>query len=158
VVLCPNECVTLSILCTLEDRDHQQTKKLLQRGQNSVSTLVSRFNRLVDEMIEMKKKGGALPRARMPAKLELRMLYRLHVDDAMWNEDGLMEEPNESPPAWLADLDTRDAIIAMLEKDRVMEEQERLDAEEQNLMKWLRYEVMDVQSALAASSGVPACP
>jgi hypothetical protein len=132
----------------LGEKDHKPTKDLLKRGQQSIATLVSKFNRLVAVMEDLKQRRKAPFGVRVPKKLKMDMLFWLDVDDEIWNEDGLLEEDVVSPPEWLANQKVRDAIPAMLECDRIHEEMERLDMEEKRMMLWLRYEIMDTQQVL----------
>jgi hypothetical protein len=135
-------------LVILGEKDHKPTKDLLKRGQQSIGTLVGKYNRLVATMEDLKRRRKAPFGARVPRKLNTATLFRLDVDDEIWNEDGLLEEDISNPPGWLANQMIRDAIPAMLDRDRIREETERLDAEEKRLMFWLRYEIMDIQRVL----------
>jgi hypothetical protein len=98
-------------------------------------------------MEDLKQRRKAPFGGRVPKKLQTAMLFRLDVDDVIWDEDGLIEDVT-NPPEWLANQKVRDAIPAMLECDRIHEEMERLDVEENRMMLWLRYEIMDTQRVL----------
>ncbi|KIJ30560.1 hypothetical protein M422DRAFT_267904 [Sphaerobolus stellatus SS14] len=136
-----------------QEKDHAQTKALLKRGTKSIGTLVSKFNRVVELMHDLKKRKKAPPRAKIPALLKTQKLFRLDIDDGIWNDHGLGEEDDDTElPGWLADESIRKGIIAMLNRDRAIEEFERLKAEEENAMYWLRKAVMRVQTALTHSS------
>ncbi|KIJ35181.1 hypothetical protein M422DRAFT_81030, partial [Sphaerobolus stellatus SS14] len=104
-------------------KDHSQTKSLLKRGLQAVSTLVSKFNRIVNEMKAAKRKGRAPVGMRLPVALETKKIFRLDIDDNIWDQDGLLEEEGLDPPGWLANQSICDAIPALLVCDRVVEEQ-----------------------------------
>ncbi|KIJ40045.1 hypothetical protein M422DRAFT_174309, partial [Sphaerobolus stellatus SS14] len=138
----------------MQEKDHAQTKALLKRGTKSISGLVAKYNRLVELMHDQKCRNKAPPRARMPPLLKIQKLFRLDVDDDIWNEDGLSDDDTSAPPGWLVNQDIRNGISAMLDRDRCEEELERLKAEEKNAMFWLRREVMQVQTVLLQSQGM----
>ncbi|KIJ25089.1 hypothetical protein M422DRAFT_273977 [Sphaerobolus stellatus SS14] len=139
----------------MQEKDHAQTKALLKRGTKSISSLVAKYNRLVELMRDLKRRFKAPARARMPALMKVQKLFSLDVNDDIWNEDGLGDDDTSAPPGWLANQDIRNGISALLEQDRCEEELERLKAEETNSMIWLRHEVMCVQTALLRSQDDP---
>ncbi|KIJ39761.1 hypothetical protein M422DRAFT_174688 [Sphaerobolus stellatus SS14] len=138
----------------LRDKDHQQTKNLLKRSKQSISMLIARYNRLIDEMKAMKRRGAAPHGARVPDNLEITDLFRLDVDDAIWLDDIWDDEDDQTPPPrWLADEGVRQSIPALLEVDRIVEEKERLDAEERAMRTWLREELSCLESARLTLAG-----
>ncbi|KIJ42045.1 hypothetical protein M422DRAFT_229336 [Sphaerobolus stellatus SS14] len=130
----------------MHDKDHQQAKTLLKRTQNSVSTLVSKFNHLVEQMEDLQRRKIAPAGVRVPARLQVKPLFRLDVDDNIWNDDGLLDEDGEVPE-WLGNQNIRDAIPAYLEKMRVIEERERLDTEVKAVQRWLQAETTALLNA-----------
>ena len=145
-----NHCRLIDCI-ELEDKDHQQTKTLLKRSHRSITALVCRYNRLVDDMKKLKRVPVS---AHIPAKLEAAALFRLDVDDDIWLELGWEDGDEAAPPRWMADEDIRTAIPALLEIDRVKEERERLDAEEIALKAWLREEVSVLKDAVVRYQGM----
>ncbi|KIJ32651.1 hypothetical protein M422DRAFT_52780 [Sphaerobolus stellatus SS14] len=120
-----------------KEKDHAQTKALLKR--------------------DLKQRKKSPLRARIPPKLKMKKMFRLDVDDDIWNNDGLQDEDdNCEPPGWLANEDIRKGITALLNRARAEEELERIKAEEDNAMFWLRSEVMRVQTAILETQGEPA--
>ncbi|KIJ38338.1 hypothetical protein M422DRAFT_258986 [Sphaerobolus stellatus SS14] len=138
-----------------QEKDHTQTKALPKGGTKSISVLVPKYNHLVELMRDLKQHTKAPAHARLPPLLKPQKLFRLDVDDDIWNDDGLGDDDAESPPRWLAGQDVRDGIVALLIKDWGLEEMERIKAEEANAMFWLRYEVMWVQRAVLNSQNNP---
>ncbi|KIJ30222.1 hypothetical protein M422DRAFT_187417, partial [Sphaerobolus stellatus SS14] len=122
------------------DKDHSQTKNLLKRGHKAVGKLVNDFNRVVDKMKALKRKGHAPAVVRLPVRLETKKIFRLNIDDNIWDEDGLLDDEGQEPPGWLANQRIRDAIPALLECDRITEERARLTREEKAAMYWLKEE------------------
>ncbi|KIJ37885.1 hypothetical protein M422DRAFT_50220 [Sphaerobolus stellatus SS14] len=107
------------------------TKKLLNRSCQSITTLVSRYNCMVQDLQGLKQRGAVPRGVEIPMCLDTQELHRLDVDDPIWvdvmDNDG---EDGEGPPRWLSDEQVQAAIPALLERDRVKEKREHLDAEE----------------------------
>lgn len=119
-----------------------------------MTSLINRFNNLIAQMGILRKHGSAPPKACLPRKLDIKKMFALDVDDAIWHDDGLDgAEDKEPPPCWLADDAVREGIAALLETDRVREEMERLDKEVEAMLSWLNEEVMDVQRARVKAEG-----
>ena len=69
-------------------------------------------------------------KTRLPRKLEITKIFRLDVDDDLWQEDpGLGSQESDALPSWLSDDKVREGIVAMLEEDRCKEEKEHLNHE-----------------------------
>ncbi|KIJ39698.1 hypothetical protein M422DRAFT_257522 [Sphaerobolus stellatus SS14] len=132
----------------VRDKDHQQTKSLLKCSREAITSLVSRYNKLVGDMEAMKKRGMVGRRVDIPTRLNTEELYRLDVDDAIWL-DALEEGEDSAMPCWMSDEAIRPCIPALLECDRVAEEWERLNAEEGALKGWLREEINELLGAKA---------
>ena len=98
---------------------------------------------------------GLAPRlARVPSQLDANALFRLDVDDKIWVDDGFWEtEDGKLPPLWLSDEGVREAIPSMLERDRVLEEQERLGVEVKAMVNWLNDEVVLLKQARILAAG-----
>ncbi|KIJ23361.1 hypothetical protein M422DRAFT_84127, partial [Sphaerobolus stellatus SS14] len=105
---------------------HQQTKNLLKRSRQSITTLISRYNALINEMKTLKHRRRAPAGAIVPDRLEATDLFRLDVDDDIWMDLAGDGDENTIPPAWMADIAVRASIPALLECGRVEEERERL--------------------------------
>ncbi|KIJ39625.1 hypothetical protein M422DRAFT_257455 [Sphaerobolus stellatus SS14] len=138
----------------MRDKDHQQTKNLLKRTRQSITTLVLRYNNLVNEMKALKRQHRAPRGAQVPKALEARDLFRLDVDDEIWL-DLALDGDNDKPPAWMSDVAVRACIPALLEVDRVKEEQERLSMERDALVCWMNNEVDRLCAALGREHVTP---
>ncbi len=66
-----------------------------------------------------------------PLPIESEGLFKLDVDDDIWQDIGLTDETDNlnSVPLWLGDENVRRGIKALLELDRCHEEESRLIAE-----------------------------
>lgn len=97
-----------------------------------------KFNALVDQMAELKRQGKTpSARTRLPRRLDSRQLFKLDVDDDIWQEDpGLGAQDEGALPRWQTDEDVKTGIAAMLQEKRCSEELERLHAEVVALGVW----------------------
>ncbi|EJD39691.1 hypothetical protein AURDEDRAFT_41585, partial [Auricularia subglabra TFB-10046 SS5] len=126
------------VMRTLKHKDHAQTRDLVHRKQKTISSMVTRYNALVKKM-EVLVKQGRVPKRRTqaPRRLDAKQLFKLDVDDEIWQEDpGLGPQDEGNLPRWQVDRDVRIGIPAMLEVRRCREELERLNAEARSLVHW----------------------
>lgn len=139
----------------LEDaKDHAQTKDLVHRREKTISAQVKKYNTLVEQMALLARQGKK-PSARtcLPRRLDMKKLFRLDVDDEIWQEDPGLGPDNEGTTArWQTDPSVKKGIVALLEKRRCVEEMERVEAEVRALLLWWREEEMLLCSAVEASS------
>lgn len=81
-------------------------------------------------------------------------LWKLDVDDDIWQDVGLADEPDGEPPLWLCDEATRAGIRSILNFDRCCEEEARLICEKQAMQDWMKEEWV-VISASCLVTGKP---
>ncbi|KAG6912388.1 hypothetical protein DXG01_014955, partial [Tephrocybe rancida] len=81
-----------------DQRINDHTASSVNRRDPSISKLALNYNRLRDEMETLIKARKAPPRALCPDKIEMKGLFALDVDDAIWQDVGLDEGSNEAPP------------------------------------------------------------
>ncbi|EJD38609.1 hypothetical protein AURDEDRAFT_40538, partial [Auricularia subglabra TFB-10046 SS5] len=119
-------------------RVHAQTKEVIHRRERGISAQVSKYNGYVDQMRTLAAQGKKPPgRAPLPRKLDAKKLFKLDVDDDIWQEDpGLGPQDEDALPRWQTDEDVKRGIVALLEEDRCIEELERLNHEVDALAKW----------------------
>lgn len=78
-------------------------------------------------------------------------LFRLDVDEEIWQDLGLEDQDHTSLAPWQVDADVRAGIRYMLERDRCVEEEERLAHERANMQEWLVDEWDAAEGALATT-------
>ncbi|EJD40664.1 hypothetical protein AURDEDRAFT_69821 [Auricularia subglabra TFB-10046 SS5] len=137
-----------------EAKEHAQTKDLVHRRERTIGAQVRSFNKLVDEMALLAKQGKKPPgRSPLPRKLDTKKLFKLDVDDDIWQEDpGLGPQGEGDLPRWQTDDDVKRGILAFLQADRCREQMERLDSELIALATWWK-ERLDAMKALLVGSG-----
>jgi hypothetical protein len=109
----------------------------VETRENSVSSLVAKYNNLVSAINKLIEQGKAPEGAICPKSLDSKGLYALDVDDEIWQDVGLDDEScGVELPGWLVDDEVRGGIRAVLEYDRCLEEEHRLVHERRSLQIW----------------------
>jgi hypothetical protein len=109
---------------------------------------VTAYNDLCGNIEALVYRGGAPADAVIPQKIEREGLFKLDVDDDIWQDSGLDDGPEGYAPLWLQDEDVRDGIKHMLLLDRCLEEEKRLVKERCMLQEWMLDEWACVQSCI----------
>ncbi|RDB23171.1 hypothetical protein Hypma_009676 [Hypsizygus marmoreus] len=131
-----------------EHKLHNHVRSSVKRHEPGVVQLANKYNKLCDELATLKRSGKALAKATIPAKIEREGLFKLDVDDDIWQDIGLDDDSDAAIPAWLGDENTRTGIKAMLELDRCKEEEQRLGMEHCTMQEWMMEEWHAVLYAL----------
>ncbi|KAH7074039.1 hypothetical protein BKA62DRAFT_625553 [Auriculariales sp. MPI-PUGE-AT-0066] len=143
----------------LDNKEHTQARDVVQRGSKGITADVRRYNLLVKQIDDLIRKR-AVPNRRIkaPRALDAKKLFRLDVDDEIWQEDPGLGPQEEGPlPRWQADMDMQQAIVAYLTKQRCREERERLIQEMRALWVFDSEEQQRLLRAEAAIQGENWC-
>ncbi|KIJ61378.1 hypothetical protein HYDPIDRAFT_31467 [Hydnomerulius pinastri MD-312] len=135
-----------------EQQLHSHADSAVKRCEPTILRLVSTYNDICDKLDAFIRQKKALRGAIPPDCISREGIFDLDVDDNIWQDIGLRDE-DANPPAWLADDDVRAGIKALLEKDRCVEEEQRLLRERCYLQEWLVAEVTAVEAAKANQVG-----
>ncbi|THU81002.1 hypothetical protein K435DRAFT_694536 [Dendrothele bispora CBS 962.96] len=119
-----------------EQQLHTHTRDAVQRREPGILALATKYNKLCDEMSQLIQQRKAPRFAVAPAKIQRGSLFDLDVDEDIWQDIGLEDEPSTNPPLWLCNENVRKGIRAMLELDRCEEEMERLRVQRNALQEW----------------------
>ncbi|KAG6835143.1 hypothetical protein H0H93_004459, partial [Arthromyces matolae] len=120
--------------------DH--TTSAVKRREPTITRLARLYNEhcaTITRMIDEKK---APRRAQRPSKIDLKGLFSLDVDSDIWQDVDVEDDDasRSEPPAWLAVENVREGIKALLERDRCMEEENRLRHECRSMVQWFSEE------------------
>ena len=100
---------------------------------------------------------NAAPRGAIsPLPIALDGLFKLDIDDDIWQDIGLTSETDDMTeiPAWLGNNGVRDGIKALLEHDCCIEEMERVKHERISMQEWFKEEWEVVKEAIAITEDV----
>ncbi|KII83586.1 hypothetical protein PLICRDRAFT_119196 [Plicaturopsis crispa FD-325 SS-3] len=127
------------------------TKSRIRTREPGILSLAKSYNTLCDQLVSLIRKGKALPGAVAPTPIAREGLFKLDVDDDIWQDIGLDEEDNTATdiPGWLGDDKVRDGIRARLDLDRCLEEEDRLKRERCSMQEWMIEEWGVLQDGLA---------
>lgn len=104
-------------------------------------------------MADLKRSAKCPAKSTVPRKLDKTKLFRLDVDDEIWYDCGNLSSEAQEEARWLGDPDVRKGILALLQRDRCLEEQERIDQECQSMSSWLRETKEKLEAAIASEAG-----
>jgi hypothetical protein len=72
-----------------------------------------------------------------PLEIPREGIFKLDVDDDIWQDVGLNSDGDGTPPLWLSNEKVRLGITKLLEHDRCDEEEVRLIRERGALQEWM---------------------
>lgn len=118
----------------------------IQRHEPNITNLVKRYNDLCIEMAQLVQSKQAPRGSLLPKQIDRNGLFSMDIDDKIWDDVGLGDD--EEVPLWMGDEKVRMGIQQLLVFQRCMEEEERLEAEYWNMVRWLNTEWQQVCNAL----------
>lgn len=126
---------------------HSHTQDSLKRRCPTVQALDKTYNELCRTMEGMIKRRTAPAGAVCPQPIPDGGLWQLDVDDAIWQDIGLVDGEGGVPPPWLCHEATREGIRHQLDYDRVVEEEARVLKERHIMQDTMQEEWAVVQQA-----------
>lgn len=123
----------------------------------TIQNIAKKYNVLCNQIEQMVKHGTAPLGAIVPEQIPPGGLWTLDVDDRIWQDIGLSEEPDSCPPLWLRDENVRDGIRNLLDHDRCLEEEARVLKERQSLQESARNQWAILSLALVSAAGESDC-
>ncbi len=132
-------------------------KQQMKRKEPGIQTLARKYNTLCNDLVDLIKAKKAPRGAVAPLPIEMDRLFKLDIDDNIWQDVGLTDDNDESVeiPAWLGDEYVQKGIKFLLELDRCMEERRRLISECISMRQWLREEWVIMTKAVDYSVDDP---
>ena len=133
---------------------HAQSQ--LKRKEPGIQATARKYNKLCADLSQMVEKRAAPRGAIAPLPIQLDGLFRLDVDDDIWQDIGLTDEIDDMAniPNWLGDDNVRVGIKALLEYDRCVEEMRRVKHERTCMQEWFQEEWMIVQIAIEDTTDI----
>ena len=120
----------------------------LKRKEPGIQQLARKYNQLCNDMVVMIEKRKAPLGAVAPHMIERDSLFKLDVDDEIWQDVGLQGDLQDEIPLWLGDENVRQGIKSLLKLDRCEEEERRFCKEKQAMHDWMVEEWTCVTEAI----------
>ncbi|KAG2122530.1 hypothetical protein BD769DRAFT_1629198 [Suillus cothurnatus] len=115
---------------------HANTQHSIKRREPGILKLITTYNGLCSQLRSLIQQRRAPPSAVPPHIIPRDGIFQLDVDDDIWQDVGLDDDPL-NPPAWLSDDKVRNGIQLQLEADWCNEEEARLMRERAVLQEWM---------------------
>jgi hypothetical protein len=134
-----------------EQKLYSHTESAVKRREKGIQNLALEYNKQCAKVAQLIRDKNAPRGAFAPRSIPDGQLWKLDVDDEIWEDVGLDDDETEqqtTPPLWLCDDGVRAGIKALLQIDRCREEDVRLKKERAALQVWFPEEWALVNCAL----------
>jgi len=130
---------------------HAQSQ--LKRKEPGIQALARKYNKLCKDLEKMINKKKAPRGTISPLAIEMDGLFKLDVDDDIWQDIGLTDDLDDSAeiPDWLGNDKVREGIKVLLEYDRCLEEMQRIRNERVSMQEWFSEEWLVLEEALGCT-------
>jgi len=112
----------MKLILRVENKLKSHTSDQIKHREPGIVKLTKSYNEACDQMGELITEKSAPRGAVVPQHIQRDGLFKLDVDDDIWQDVGL-DDDDGMPPRWLADDNCRSGIKYMLELDRCREEE-----------------------------------
>ena len=136
-----------------EGKLNKHTSSSVKRREPGIVNLTRTYNDLCRQLSQLIKTKKAPNGAISPEPIQRDGLFKLDVDDDIWQDIGL-DDQSGPLPRWLSDDAVREGIKALLEHDRCCEEEIRLKKERCAMQEWLLEEWVCNQQAQDSVAGM----
>ncbi|KAI6015741.1 hypothetical protein BKA83DRAFT_4031408, partial [Pisolithus microcarpus] len=103
-------CQTVS-----EQRLQNHTETSVKQHEPGIVKLSTNYNNMCLQMAALIHQGKAPQGSIAPVLIPRDALFKLDVDDDIWQDAGLEDDTGRLPPAWLADEKVQSGIRSLLE-------------------------------------------
>lgn len=134
---------------SLDEQTRLHVEKAVKARSPGIQATVRKYNERRAELVKLRGKNNIRKDAYVPPALEMEGLYKLDVDQDIWQDPASsdMAEFPDGVPAWLGDEGVRTNIRRAQELQNCEQEILRCCAEQLNLQTWVAEEYAAVQRA-----------
>jgi hypothetical protein len=138
---------------TADQKTKSHVEKAVKHRAPGIEATIKRYNAKRKEMLKERGKNGVRRNAYVPPELSMEGLYKLDVDQDIWENADMADFEGGRIPLWLAKKEVRDGIRAAQEVRSCQEELRRCGIEYSNLRVWFMEEYNAVLKVFEFSAG-----
>ena len=129
---------------------HQRTRQSITRRYPAILNLLKRYN------ANCKRLSDILgPSTKFPLPLPLpTTLDKLRDDENLYQDVWISPNEEQIAPRWLVEPQVKQAIKALVQLDRTVEERRRLQREAKNMFEWFARKVSIIEIAVRCEHGM----
>ena len=127
---------------------HRHTESSIKRREPGILKLATSYNQLCSQLTSLIDKGEAPVTAVPPKPIQRNSLFKLDVDDDIWQDVGLDDDEATEVSRWLADENVQEGIWVLLEYDHSCEEEHWIIKEQDVLQEWFVEEWKSINHTL----------
>ena len=132
---------------SVEQKLLDHTEAFVKHREPGIQKLATSYNNLCIQMVALIHQGKAPQGSISPLPIPRDGLFKLDVDDDIWQDIGLNDDSNGLPPGWLADEKVHLGIKSLLELRHCEEEENHFLKERKVLVEWFSEEWNQLQKA-----------
>jgi predicted HNH restriction endonuclease len=138
----------------LDQRTKAHVEKAVKHRSGGIQETVRKYNERIKQLILLRGKNGIRKDAYVPPLLTMEGLYKLDVDQDIWEDSpgDIADFPGGVVPPWLADPLVKEGIQLSQEVSSCYQELERCKGEHANLRAWFCEEYDAAYDLFLASS------
>ena len=125
-------------------------RSLVKRREPTILKLTNTYNDLCRQLTGLIASGRAPLGSAAPRPIQRDGLFKLNVDDDIWQDVSLNDGFDGGVPQWLGDEEVCSGIQDLLQYDWCCEEELRLRKEHCNLQQWFMEEWDGIRAARGA--------
>jgi hypothetical protein len=137
----------------LDQKTKAHVEKAVRSRSGGIEATVKKYNARLKELATLRGKGGIRKDAYIPSVLTMEGLYKLDVDQDIWEDSrgDIADFPDGVVPPWLADPSVKEGIRLAQEMASCRQELERCKAEHANLRTWFCEEYSAIMEVFMGS-------
>ncbi|KAF9510272.1 hypothetical protein BS47DRAFT_1300358, partial [Hydnum rufescens UP504] len=126
----------------LDQKTKAHVEKAVKNQSSRIDATVKKYNARLKELVALRGRGGIQRDAYIPPMLTMDGLYKLDVDQDIWEDSrgDIADFPDGVVPPWLADPSVKEGIRISQEVASCQQELERCKGEHANLRMWFHEE------------------
>ncbi|KAF8342110.1 uncharacterized protein EI90DRAFT_3115984 [Cantharellus anzutake] len=125
-------------------------EKAVNKRSSGIESTLSKYNNKLKELGALRNADPALREVYLPPVIPRRNLYKLDVDQPIWENSDRPEASGDALPCWLTDVEVKEGIRYAQQLKNSHQELARCKAEHANLRQWFlqEYQAPDLRGLI----------